>query len=172
MTVSPTEIPVDDDKVQRIPRRRWLSVDFDDYTVAYRVAVRPVFDGLRDLIGQLAGLLILAQARPRCDLADLPELVIAREQWRLAVDHFDKLRPPEGRAVDRERLRQAAAHIDAALAVIGRLQRVTSGGGIGDAAVRLAAAYRVLQSVCDHDLDLTMVDMSGACCTCGRIFES
>ena len=149
-------------------RRRLRADAVDDRIIAYRVTLREVFDGLRALIGQLSGLLILAQTRPGRELSDLPPVAIARERWRRAVEQLARLNPPQERAADRDRLQQSAAHIDGALAAISRMRGERRVASIEDAARHLNAAYRLMQSVCDHGIGLAMVDLRHACCGCGR----
>ncbi len=150
------------------PRSRLRADVPDDRAIAYRVSLREVFDGLRALIGQVSGLLILAQARRGRDLRDMPTIAVARERWREAVETLGRLDPPADRAADRERLRLAADHIDAVLARIDRMRGGLTDPDIMDAARHLTAAYRLLQSICDHSIGLAMVDLRDACCCCGR----
>ena len=140
----------------------------DAPVAAYAVAARDVFDGLRGLIGQLSGLLILTQARLCRDLPDRPEVAVARARWQEALERLGRLQPPPDRAADRVHLRQAAAHVDDALGAITELRRGRADALVDEAARHLGEAYRLLQAVCDHRIGLRMVDMSQACCGCGK----
>jgi hypothetical protein len=142
----------------------------DERAIAYAVAAQEVFAGLRALIGQLSGTLILAQARLRREVFDFPEIAVARERWRETIEQLARLDAPEDRAGDYARLQEAAAHINGALAGIARVLRDRTDDAVGDAARHLRVAYRLMQRVCDHRIGLTMVDMSEACCTCGKPF--
>jgi len=138
----------------------------DERLVAYALAVEAIFGELRAIIGQLSGTLILLQARRAGDLTDLP--AIARERRDSAVERIAHLNPPGSRLADRDKLHQAVAHIDAAIVEMRRMTRERSAEQIASASARLAAAYRLMQDICDHRIGLTMVDTSNACCTCGK----
>jgi len=138
----------------------------DGRLVAYALAVEAIFGELRAIIGQLSGTLILLQARRAGDLTDLP--AIARERRDSAVERIAHLNPPGSRLADRDKLHQAVAHIDAAIVEMRRMTRERSAEQIASASARLAAAYRLMQDICDHRIGLTMVDTSNACCTCGK----
>jgi len=138
----------------------------DERLVAYALAVEAIFGELRAIIGQLSGTLILLQARRAGDLTDLP--AIARERRDSAVERIAHLNPPGRRLADRGKLHQAVAHIDAAIVEMRRMTREHSAELIASASARLAAAYRLMQDICDHRIGLTMVDTSNACCTCGK----
>jgi hypothetical protein len=140
----------------------------DDRLIGYALAVQPAFADLRALLGQLSGMLILLQARRRRELSDLPDLAAARERWRTLVDRLARLDPPPARAADRQRLQEAAAHVEAALEVLVQMRRTRTEEGIADTARRLKTAYRLMQSACDHRLGLGMVDLNEACCCCGH----
>ena len=138
----------------------------DGRLMAYALAVEAIFGELRAIIGQLSGTLILLQARRAGDLTDLP--AIARERRDSAVERIAHLNPPGSRLADRDKLHQAVAHIDAAIVEMRRMTRERSAEQIASASARLAAAYRLMQDICDHRIGLTMVDTSNACCTCGK----
>ena len=138
----------------------------DGRLVAYALAVEAIFGELRAIIGQLSGTLILLQARRAGDLTDLP--AIARERRDSAVERIAHLNPPGSRLADQDKLHQAVAHIDAAIVEMRRMTRERSAEQIASASARLAAAYRLMQDICDHRIGLTMVDTSNACCTCGK----
>jgi hypothetical protein len=138
----------------------------DERLVAYALAVEAIFGELRAIIGQLSGTLILLQTRHASDLGDLP--AIARDRRDGAVERIAHLSPPCNRLADRGKLHQAVAHIDAAIVEMRRMTRARSAEQIASASARLAAAYRLMQDICDHRIGLTMVDTSNACCTCGK----
>ena len=139
----------------------------DDRLVAYALAADPVFAGMRALIGQLSGILILAQARLRRDVADLPDTTIARERWAEVVEHLARVEAPEARLADLRRLQAAITHVGEAIAVVAQMRPKQTDESVDSATAHLKAAYRLMQNACDHRLGLTLVDTSAACCSCG-----
>jgi hypothetical protein len=140
----------------------------DDRLIAYALAADPVFTAMRSLIGQLSGILLLAQARLWREVADLPDMRIARERWRETVDQLGGIAAPEGRKADLRRLREATAHVEKAIAIIGEMSERKTNEGVAGASAHLKAAYRLMQEACDHRLGLSIVDASAACCSsCG-----
>lgn len=104
------------------PTPEMLSVALDDATVAYVVAVRPAFDALRQVAGQLAGVLVLAAAGG-ASVPRQPMLASALERWREAAGLIRGLRAPApGRHYHRH-VRGAAACIGRALTEARRFQR-------------------------------------------------
>jgi hypothetical protein len=142
-----------------------------DRLIAYALAADPVFTGMRALIGQLSGILILAQARRRRDIADLPELAGARQRWAEVAERLSRVRAPEGREADLRRLEEAIARVGEAISIMAEMRPKQTDESVASAATRLKAAYRLMQGACDHRLGLTMVDASGACCSCGSKLE-
>ena len=58
--------------------------DVAEIDAAAAAALRRPYDGLRRLIGQAAGLLVLAQASQRREIVDLPAVAVAREHALVA----------------------------------------------------------------------------------------
>jgi hypothetical protein len=139
--------------------------------IAYSLSVEAVFGNLRALLGQISGLLILIQSRLQRDVADLPDLAIARERWAETIEQLADLNVPDSRAEDRPRLKAAAAHIDAALRAIAEMRRTRADDNVSEAARHLNNAYRLMQRVCDHRIGLTMIDTSVSCCSCGKTLK-
>ncbi len=152
-------------------RQRWQCEIVDERMAAYGIAAKVAFDGLRAQIGQLSGLLILAQARLRQDLPDLPEVAVARAQSQSAIAQLARLDPPAGRGAVHATLLAASAHLDHAIAGIAAMRRGQTDATIDAVARRLGTAYALLQRACDHRIGLAMVDMGAACCSCGKAFE-
>jgi hypothetical protein len=150
-----------------VPMRPSLGAT-DERMVAHALAVASIFGKLRAIVGQLSGMLILLQARLARYPDDLPDIGIIRERRDEAVEHIAHLNPPLGHAADRSRLQEAIGHLDAAISTIEDMRRARSDEHIGKASARLTTAYRLMQSICDHRIGLTMVDTSQACCSCGK----
>ena len=132
---------------------------------AYAAAIRPVYDALRRVIGQAAGLLILAAASERREVADLPEIGAVAERRREAVEALAAIRTPAGLDRHRGRIERAAAEIETALAALRTLgsdrEAATTAATRG-----LKTAYALLQGAVDDRYGIAMVDFRQACCTC------
>lgn len=138
-----------------------------DAVVAYRVGAAKVFDTLRCLIGQLAGLMILAHASGRREILDLPDLGIATARLGEAEAALAVLSAPGGIAAHKVRLDQARRQIAESHAAFARLGEVGGGAAaLAQASERIAAAYQTLKAASDVEAGLTMVDFRQACCTC------
>jgi hypothetical protein len=140
----------------------------DDRLIAYALAADPVFTGMRALIGQVSGMLILAQARRHRDIAAMPDVAIARDRLAEIVEHLLAVKAPAERSRDVEHLRQATAQVGAAIAIVAEMRPTKTDESVAAATAHLKTAYRLMQSACDHRLGLVMVDASGACCSCGE----
>ena len=135
--------------------------------VAAAVLRRP-YDALRRLIGQAAGLLVLAQASQRREIVDLPAVAVAREQWREVTATLADLNAPRGCERQMENLIRAARLVGACLdALEASASRQTVDASL--ALDRIAAAYRLLQNASSDKLGMTMVDFRQSCCTCAPL---
>lgn len=139
----------------------------DESIIRYTIAARPLYDGVRRLIGQVAGLLVLVEAGGRRDVLDLPDLVIARERWHELREMLRTLGVPRG-------FERHFGHIERAHAGIGDVldgfdaarrerdwQRRFDG-----AAEAIKSAYSSLQAASEPGAGMTMVDFNHACCSC------
>ena len=68
--------------------------DVAEVDAAAAAALRRPYDALRRLIGQAAGLLVLAQTSQRREILDLPAVAVAREQWREVTAALGDLSAP------------------------------------------------------------------------------
>lgn len=135
---------------------------------AAAAALRRPYDALRRLIGQAAGLLILAQASRRREIVDLPALATAREQWKDVTAALADLRAPRGCERHVERLARAARLVGACLDAL----EASAAQEIMDVSLaldRVAAAYRLVQRCSIDKLGLTMVDFRQSCCNCAPV---
>lgn len=133
-----------------------------DAAVAYVIEAETVFNALRRLIGQLSGLLILAETKTLRNAPGLAGLAAARSQWAETEEAAARLQGPGNLAGHADRLRHAARHVGQALVAM-------SVGGLDSGATDVAArhlkhGYRLLQSAADPRAGLVMIDMSEACC--------
>lgn len=141
----------------------------DEAVVRYVVAARPVYDGLRRLIGQVAGLLVLAEAGGRRDVLDLPDIPAARERWAEVEQRLGALQAPSGLEGHLDRLATAHATLGEVLDDFGlaRLQRDWR-QHLDRAGDRIKHAYAWLQAASEPRAGMTPVDFNHACCSCAQ----
>lgn len=141
----------------------------DDSIVRYVVATRPVYDGLRRLIGQVAGLLVLAEAGGRRDVLDLPDIPAARERWDEVNERLGALQAPSGLESHLARLVTTHATIGEVLDdfALARLQRDWQ-QHLDRAGDRIKHAYVWLQAASEPRAGMTPVDFNHACCSCAQ----
>jgi hypothetical protein len=142
--------------------------DVADIDAAAAAALRRPYDALRRLIGQAAGLLVLAQASSRREIIDLPAVAIAREQWREVSGTLGDLNAPRGCERQVEHLIRAARLIGACLDAL-EASAAHESIDVSSALDRVAAAYQVLQLCSIDKLGMTMVDFRQSCCNCAPI---
>jgi len=131
-------------------------------------ALRRPYDALRRLIGQAAGLLVLAQTSQRREIVDLPAVTVVREQWREVTATLADLSAPRGSERRKENLIRAARLVGACLDAL----EASATKGKGDTSLaleRIAAAYRLVQSSSSDKLGMTMVDFRQSCCNCAPL---
>ena len=141
----------------------------DETFVRYVVATRPVYDGLRRLIGQVAGLLVLVAASGRRDVLDLPDIPAARERWIEVEQRLGALQAPRGLEGHLARLETTHVALGAVLDDFGQarlrrdwLQHLDQAGD------RIKHAYAWLQAASEPRAGMTPVDFNHACCSCAQ----
>jgi hypothetical protein len=142
--------------------------DVAQAAAAAAAALRRPYDALRRLIGQAAGLLVLAQASQRREIVDLPAVAVAREQWREVTSTLADLSAPRGCERRKENLIRAARLVGACLDAL----EASAAQKTVDASLaleRIAAAYRLVQNSSSDKLGLTMVDFRQSCCNCAPL---
>lgn len=138
-------------------------------TGRYAAACRPVFEDLRRVVGQLAGLMILAQLTSSSDVASLAELESCRQRWHAAGERIAALAAPDALAPHREQIVAAHAFCGLALGTFSELRPRGDNEAAFDAISRhVRRAYAHLSAATAEKAGLVMVDLSQACCSCGR----
>jgi hypothetical protein len=135
---------------------------------AAAAALRRPYDALRRLIGQAAGLLVLAQASQRREIVDLPAVAVAREQWREVSSTLADLSAPQGCERQVDNLIRAARLVGACLDAL----EASANHETVDTSLsldRVSAAYRLVQSSSSDKLGMTMVDFRQSCCNCAPL---
>jgi hypothetical protein len=142
--------------------------DVAEVDAAAAAVLRRPYDALRRLIGQAAGLLVLAQASQRREMVDLPAVAVAREQWREVTSTLADLNAPRGCERRKENLIRAARLVGACLDALeaSAAQKTLE---VSLALERIAAAYRLVQDSSSDKLGMTMVDFRQSCCNCAPL---
>jgi hypothetical protein len=138
-----------------------------DELIAYALSVRPLYDGLGRLTGQLAGLLLLAQVRGRFD-ADLEAFATPRERERECAEKIRSITPPKGAARRHWALCRA-------MSIVSEVTHQLSNPKSKPEQVReqvaawtdqLKRANALVRWAADASLGLNPIDFSQACCGC------
>ncbi|WP_417721873.1 hypothetical protein [Salipiger sp.] len=153
-----------------VPDPETMARDFgSDAAARYAAACRPLYEDLRRVVGQLAGLLILAQLTTRAEVADLDELSTCRARWQQATDRLVGLAVP---APLQPHLDQLRAALDFSGQAVRTFSDLRPHGDNTAAFDRIAAsvqrAYAHLRAASSDRAGLEMVDLAHACCSCGR----
>lgn len=135
----------------------------------YGVAARAVFNDLRRLVGQLAGLLILARLTSRPDHAGLPEVKACREREAEIAAQLAALAAPGPLGPHRDRLSASAGLCRAILdgLVAWRADARGADATFDALNAQIRRAYAVLETCAETRAGLQMIDFSHACCACG-----
>jgi hypothetical protein len=142
----------------------------EEAVMRYGLAARSIYSDLRRLVGQLGGLLILAQASKRRDVLDLPSLSHAEDLSRDVAERMGRLHAPGRLGPHRDRLAEAARLASHCLGALRDLRADAKGEPeLDEAGQGLARAYRLLQSTSDSRFGMMMVDFRHACCSCGAL---
>jgi hypothetical protein len=139
--------------------------DVADIDAAAAAALRRPYDALRRLIGQAAGLLVLAQTSQRREIVDLPAVAIAREQWREVTATLSDLSAPRSCEPQVEHLIRGARLVGSCLDALEASANPET-VDVSLALERIAAAYRLVQLCSIDKLGMTMVDFRQSCCNC------
>jgi hypothetical protein len=130
-----------------------------------QMALQPLFTRTARLLGQAAGLLLLANAGSDLD-RQRSHLRVARAQWQDLAAAFGDLESPESASPGQ---RAIGATIERLGEILDRLDRrflasLREDGDFTGLLNELAATRAILQSgSCPHS-GLTIVDLAGACC--------
>jgi len=135
-----------------------------DAVGAYAAECHPIYEDLRRIIGQLAGLLVLVRLTVRAEVADLVEIKRCQTRWNEARLRLQALVAPTG-------LIRHKVQLDAAHAFSGDVVHAfftLRGQGLQDQldqmSLRIQRAYVHLEAASSQKARLHMVDFSHACC--------
>jgi hypothetical protein len=128
----------------------------DDQTAVYILATRRAFEDLRQVVSQLAGVLVLAAAKGK---SDVPDLEPARRLRRQACDALRDCTLTDRAAAHHGHLLQAAAHLEIAL------QRASFSIDVDTILPPLRAGYDALQKASQTLPGFEMVAFEQGCCS-------
>ncbi len=154
--------------IEEAPSEQELLEALDsEAAAAYALACRSIYEDLRRIIGQLAGLMILGRLTKRVAFVEFEHIDTCRERWQEAADKLAVLRAPGALTAHKNRI--AAAH-DLCGQVLTAFRRLkTSASAEQDfdrMGAQIAQAYDHLSAASSDKARLQMVDFSHACCSC------
>ncbi|KAB2692764.1 hypothetical protein F9K79_22300 [Ochrobactrum sp. Kaboul] len=138
-----------------------------DESINYAMEVRPIYEVLRRVVGQIAGLLILAQITRRHEVLELPELAACEARCSEASERLKALSASAGAGAHFRVLDTSHKLCRAILDSFPQWRRSPDPDAeFGLMEERLRAAYRYLTAGSWEKGGLSMVDFRNACCSC------
>jgi hypothetical protein len=139
-----------------------------DHLIHYALEARPVFEALRRVVGQIAGLLILAQLTRRAEVLELPELLACQSRCKEAEERLNALAEKRGVPAAHVRALETSHRLCRAILDFFPQWRRSTDPDAEFALMeeRLRAAYRYLSAGSWEKGGLMMVDFRNACCSC------
>ncbi len=128
--------------------------------------LRRPFDELKRLIGQVAGLLLLAEVSARREIVEAPTLMTAVERLREVSAAIEEVKPKLRNPAAVAAYPGIAEHIGQAINALRSSAETATTFEIGSALTRLKTAYNLLQRMAEPSRGRSMVDFSQACCSC------
>jgi len=144
----------------------------DDRTVAYVVESQPLFEDLRQVAAQVAGLLVLAATGSREASPEHPMLAAADGLFAQTVDGLARIKAGDQVRPHLDSLRQAAVSLRTALTAARALLAAPRAGDFDVVLVPLRAGYRHLEQATRALPGFRMVAFEQGCCAGGHIAES
>ena len=144
----------------------------DDRTAAYMLESQPVFEDLRQVAAQLAGLLVLAATGSRDASPDHPMLGTAERLFTETFERFGRAQASERARLHHESLRQAAESLRHALTGARAILASPHGANFDAALVPLRDSYNHLQQATRALPGFRMVAFEQGCCAGGRAVSS
>jgi len=136
----------------------------DDHTVAYIIESQPLFEDLRQVAAQLAGLLMLAATGSRDAVPDHPMLGAAEALFRDTLERVERTRATEQARPHRDSLRQAAQALGEALPAARTLLAAPNGADFDAVLNPLRDSYSHLQHASRVLPGFRMVAFEQGCC--------
>jgi hypothetical protein len=139
----------------------------DDLTVAYIVESQPLFEDLRQVAAQVAGLLVLAATGSREAAPDHPMLGAAEVLFKETLERVERTRATEHARPHRDSLRQAAQALGEALPAVRTLLAAPNGANFDPVLIPLRDGYSHLQRASRVLPGFRMVAFEQGCCAGG-----
>ena len=149
-----------------------VTSSLDDATVAYVIASQPLFEDLRQVAAQLAGLLVLAATGSREATPAHPMLEAAERLFKRTADGIAHVRPGERARLHHDSLREAVRSIGDALTATRGLLPATNAADLDAVLVPLRAGYSHLQRAAGALPGFRMVAFEQGCCAGGHATQS
>jgi hypothetical protein len=144
----------------------------DDRTVAYILESQPLFEDLRQVAAQVAGLLVLAATGSREASPDHPMLGAAERLFAQTADGIAHARPSERAHLHHDGLRQAVRAIGDALAATRPLLATANRADFDTVLGPLRDGYSHLQRAAGALPGFRMVAFEQGCCAGGHTTQS
>lgn len=128
--------------------------------------LRRPFDELKRLVGQVAGLLLLAEVSARREIVEAPTLMTAVEKLREVSAAIGEVKPKLRNPAAVAAFPAIAEHIGQAIDALRSAADASVALEIGPALTRIKTAYNLLLRMAEPARGRSMVDFSQACCSC------
>jgi hypothetical protein len=137
-----------------------------DALIGYLGAVRPVYDALKRVLGQISGVLILAEVGARDDGREDGILAAGRTELAEARERWHAVNAPTAARRHHQAVGEIALMLDEAFALLQR--RLRGAEATDDRLVGLLfRAQRALLRAAEPRAGMAPVDFRHACCSCG-----
>jgi len=148
-----------------VHRHRHGEPAVDEQLIGESVALRPLFDRLSRLLGQLAGLALLASAGTEPE-RQVGHLTVVKEQLAAVRDALATMDRPRRLAATFRAMAETLARMDAVTARLGRRPAVLllDDDAFSTLTEELGAARRLLLAGSAPALGIGLVEFSAACC--------
>ena len=144
----------------------------DDRTVAYILESQPLFEDLRQVAAQIAGLLVLAATGSRDASPDHPMLGTAERLFTETLERFGRTQASEQARLHQESLKRAADSLRHALTGARAILASPYGANVDAALVPLRDSYNHLQQATRTLPGFRMVAFEQGCCAGGHTISS
>jgi hypothetical protein len=146
----------------RLHRHAGFLGETEEARIAAELTVKPLFDRLSALLGQIAGILLLAGAGGDPESERLHVFAL-RAQFSAAIDAVQRVIPPPGLDASYEATRRALPILSEILADLEK-RRAADATVLRRHIGRVLEVRRLLLAASVPALGVGLVDLTGACC--------